>query len=68
MKKTSLSSIDEVKKLDNFDLDKKCYIIWNDESYPVIESIVGCVVNVFDDVAAVSFDTWIFIPENKKSY
>lgn len=64
-KKICLKYIEEVKNLKDFDLNKKCYIIWNDNSFPILETVINNAINAFEDVAAVNFDTWIFIPENK---
>ncbi|ENJ9654222.1 hypothetical protein AB2T14_001846 [Clostridium botulinum] len=38
----------------------KVYIIWDEETLPVIKSDLFTVINAIDDIIAVSFDTWIF--------
>ncbi|NFP90988.1 hypothetical protein [Clostridium sporogenes] len=38
----------------------KVYIIWDEETLPVIKSDLFTVINAIDDITAVSFDTWIF--------
>lgn len=63
-KKVLLNCIEETKNQINLTLTDSCFIIWNDAAYPIIETTVESIVNAFDDVTAVSFDTWIFIPKN----
>jgi hypothetical protein len=36
------------------------YVIWHEGTLPVIQSNLGKVLEVIDDITAVSFDTWIF--------
>lgn len=62
--KVSLSSIQEIKTQVDFGLTEKCLVIWNDESHPILETTIGNVIHAFDDVTAVSFDTWIFFPKS----
>ncbi|WP_013334514.1 hypothetical protein [Gloeothece verrucosa] len=40
----------------------KIYILWDNGSLPAIEAPLIQVLNVIDDVTAVSFDTWLFSP------
>ncbi|AWT48831.1 hypothetical protein DLE54_04310 [Psychrobacter sp. YP14] len=63
-KKVLLSCIEEISNQINLTLTDSCFVIWNDAAHPIIETTVGSIVKVFDDVTAVSFDTWIFIPKN----
>lgn len=63
-KKVLLNCIKETKNQINLTLTDSCFVIWNDAAYPIIETTVESIVNAFDDVTAVSFDTWIFIPKN----
>lgn len=63
-KKVLLNCIEEIKNQINLTLTDSCFVIWNDAAYPIIETTVESIVNAFDDVTAVSFDTWIFIPKN----
>lgn len=55
--KHSNEIITEVKE------DISVYIIWDNARLPVLESDLGSVLQVIDDVTAVSFDTWIYNPE-----
>ncbi|MCW9134405.1 hypothetical protein OF830_26875 [Bacillus paramycoides] len=36
------------------------YIIWNEASLPIIKTNLHQILQVIDDVTAVSFDTWIY--------
>jgi len=63
-KKVLLNCIEEIKNQINLTLTDSCFVIWNDAAYPIIETTVESIVNAFDDVTAVSFDTWIFISKN----
>lgn len=36
------------------------YVIWDEGTLPIIQSTLDMVLEVIDDVTAVSFDTWIF--------
>lgn len=63
-KKVLLNCIEEIKNQINLTLADNCFIIWNDAAHPILETTVERIVNAFDDVTAVSFDTWIFIPKN----
>ncbi|TGA96119.1 hypothetical protein E4665_16550 [Sporolactobacillus shoreae] len=46
------------------DYSKAVYIIWDEGTLPVIKSDLNKVLEVIDDVTAVSFDTWIFSPSS----
>ena len=63
-KKVLLNCIEEIKNQINLTLTDSCFVIWNDAAHPIIETTVESIMNAFDDVTAVSFDTWIFIPKN----
>lgn len=39
--------------------DGKCFLLWNDASLPVLQASLEGVQSFFEDVVAVSFDTWI---------
>jgi hypothetical protein len=39
------------------------YVIWDEGTLPIIKSDLQKVLEVIDDVIAVSFDTWIFSSE-----
>ena len=61
--KVVIDDINDIRSDLTIDLSSLCFIIWNDASLPVLESNLKDVISAFDDVTAVSFDTWIFIPE-----
>ena len=63
-KKLLLTCIGEIKNQINPTLTDSCFVIWNDAAHPIIETTIENIVKAFDDVTAVSFDTWIFIPKN----
>lgn len=48
-----------------FEVSKEVYILWDNAELPAIKSNLLKVLDVLDDVAAVSFDTWIFCPGNQ---
>lgn len=39
------------------------YIIWDEATLPIIKTDLHQVLQVIDDVTAVSFDTWIYSPD-----
>ncbi|WJE55913.1 hypothetical protein QRE66_29555 (plasmid) [Bacillus cereus] len=39
------------------------YIIWDEASLPIIKTNLYQILQVIDDVTAVSFDTWIYSPD-----
>lgn len=45
--------------------DYTIYILWNDSSLPSIKSDLDNILNVIDDITAVSFDTWIYSEKEK---
>ncbi|MBA4603416.1 CDI toxin immunity protein [Thermoactinomyces mirandus] len=65
-KKKKVNTVNEI-----FDfLEKYCkknntaiYIIWDEETLPIVQTDIKNVFPVIEDVTAVSFDTWIFSPE-----
>lgn len=59
--KTPLNHIDDLQKFDSISPNDVCYIIWNDFNLPVIQTTLANVIRSFDDIEAVSFDTWIWI-------
>ncbi len=60
----SLNTIEELTDFNMVESDDKCFIIWNEATKPIIKTNIDSIINAFDDVTAVSFDTWIFIPKN----
>lgn len=58
---TTLNHIHDLKKFDSISPNDKCYIIWNDANLPVIQTTLVNVLRSFNDIEAVSFDTWIWI-------
>ena len=44
-------------------LDKSVYIEWSDGGLPVIKTNLDAVINHFDDVTCVSFEKFIFNPQ-----
>lgn len=62
--KLSLSDKQQIVNSSIYSSAEPCFIIWNDASVPILQSTLGSVIKVFDDVIAVSFDTWIFIPRS----
>jgi hypothetical protein len=41
---------------------ERVYILWDESSLPVVEASLHEVINMIDEVTAVSFDTWLFVP------
>jgi len=64
-KKCSILSPDKIlsilKKRNALD-NNQIYIIWSDSTVPIVKSSLENVLNNFDDVEAVSPDTWIYSP------
>ncbi|OYD06217.1 CDI toxin immunity protein [Paludifilum halophilum] len=52
----------EISGFTNTVHDETLYLIWSDGSYPVVQSKMKNVMEVIDDITAVSFDTWLFNP------
>ena len=48
----------------SLEVNKEIYILWDNATLPAIKSDLTKVLDVIDDVASVSFDTWIFCPES----
>jgi len=44
--------------------DKRVFILWNDGSLPSIRVDLETTLRVIDDVTAVSFDTWLYSPDD----
>lgn len=57
---TTLSDILSFLTKRGFDLSTPVYIIWDEVTLPVVKSNLPSVIEVIDDVSAVSFDTWIY--------
>lgn len=60
-----LQEIEEVLNYNAIIENDLCYIIWNDKSLPIIKTTIKCIINSFDDVSAINFDTWFFLPQRK---
>ncbi|MBD3231577.1 hypothetical protein GF322_02830 [Candidatus Dependentiae bacterium] len=43
---------------------KEVYILWDEASLPAIKTDMKKLLNVIDDITAVSFDTWIYCPKD----
>ncbi|NBI31139.1 CDI toxin immunity protein [Chengkuizengella marina] len=41
------------------------YILWDNARIPAVEAQLDKIIEVIDDVTALSFDTWLFSPELK---
>lgn len=65
-RKIAIHGIDEIRKLDEFDNDNELLIIWDEMNLPVVESTLEKILNHFDDVEAVGFNTWIINIEMNK--
>lgn len=61
----TLNCIGDIKKQKKLNLNDKCFVTWNDQTYPIIETNLGNVIDAFDDITAVSFDTWVYIPDRR---
>lgn len=67
MKYADVNTVDEIMSFLNQNMGDYCkvvYIIWDEGTLPVIKSDLDKVLEVIDDVTAVSFDTWIFSPSS----
>lgn len=60
-----LQEIEEVLNYNAIIENDLCYIIWNDKSLPIIKTTIKCIINSFDDVSAINFDTWFFCRKEK---
>jgi hypothetical protein len=58
-----IKNISEVQLF--FDLKSDCFIIWDNEELPVIETVTEEVFNNLDDVLCVHYDTWLWIKEKE---
>ncbi|WP_217591943.1 hypothetical protein [Cohnella sp. GbtcB17] len=65
-RKISLHDVEEIRKLDEFENDNELLIIWDEMNLPVVESTLERILNHFDDVEAVGFNTWIVNMEMNK--
>ncbi|MEY8351495.1 hypothetical protein AALF16_25180 [Bacillus cereus] len=60
-----INTIDEITSYLNScynEYNKKVYLIWDEGTLPIIKTDLDKVLEVIDDVTAVSFDTWIYAP------
>ncbi|RKP44067.1 hypothetical protein D7Z26_27025 [Cohnella endophytica] len=55
----NLIRINELMKLEFINTNEDYQIIWDEYSLPVVESSLVKIIENFDDVIAVGFDTWI---------
>ncbi|WP_094605332.1 hypothetical protein SPSIL_002670 [Sporomusa silvacetica DSM 10669] len=46
----------------NKNIDIQVYIFWDEITLPAVKANLKKILEVIDDVTAVSFDTWIFCP------
>jgi hypothetical protein len=46
-------------------LDTTVYVLWNDESLPIIKTDLASVVTNLDDVISVCPETWLFNPSQR---
>jgi len=54
-----VSSVSEV--INHIDISKnEVYVLWDEASLPSVKTDINKIINVIDDVTAVSFDTWIY--------
>lgn len=54
--------IKSLKQIVPGSLDTAVYVFWNDGSLPVIKTNLESIVEVYDDVVSVGFETWIYNP------
>lgn len=43
--------------------NESCYVLWNDESLPVLQTSLESVYLNIDNILAVSYDTWLYVYE-----
>lgn len=58
-----LSSISEIKKY--ISEKKEVYILWDEASLPSIKTSISNLLSYIDNILAVSFDTWLYLPDDK---
>lgn len=65
----SLSSVEMYSHNDLIDLydEEQYFIVWDDSSVPVVESSGQCIKESWDDVMAVSFDTYFVAKSSEKA-
>ncbi|MDX6189493.1 hypothetical protein SGQ83_09050 [Flavobacterium sp. Fl-318] len=56
-----INNLDDIRK--HIVHNEKCYILWNDTSFPVLETSLQSVYMNVDNVLAVSYDTWLYVFE-----
>ncbi|MFD2117630.1 hypothetical protein ACFSTH_09430 [Paenibacillus yanchengensis] len=44
-------------------VDMRAYILWDNALFPAIESKMSTILENINDIKKVSFDTWIYVPE-----
>ncbi|MFC5472312.1 hypothetical protein ACFPPD_26870 [Cohnella suwonensis] len=57
--KRIIIDIKDVTNLNYINTAEHFLVIWNEYNFPVIESSLSKIIESFDDVIAVGFDTWI---------
>ena len=65
-KKKFIDNLSEIlpslRKLTQDPIDKAVYVLWNNASLRVIKTDLESVLNHFDDVTCLGFETWLFNP------
>lgn len=56
-----LNNLDGIRNY--IDFTDNCYVLWNDESLPVLQTSIESVYLNVDDVLAVSYDTCLYVFE-----
>ena len=59
-----ISSSHDISKYINNSMED-VYILWSDANLPSIKTNLSNILNSIDDVTAVTFDTWLYNPNNK---
>lgn len=44
-------------------VDIRAYILWDNALFPAVESKLSIIIENIDDIKKMSFDTWIYAPE-----
>jgi hypothetical protein len=57
--KKSFKTPEELKDIESILLRDNYFIVWNEINLPVVETNLNNIINNFNDVIAVGFDTWI---------
>ncbi len=62
---TSVSEILSLLLSNGKEISEAIFILWDQVKLPAIKSNIYTVLSYIDEVTIVSFDTWIFCPDNK---